>query len=144
MDNDISQKRPYVVMINNIKVATPQSGISKADIIFETLAEGGLTRLMAVYQDIENIGIVGSVRSARPYFIDIAMGLDAIFVHAGGSDDAYITIKDRDVDNIDGVHGSGETFFRDQWRQKNMGYEHSLMLDTSLLDAYCQGTRFEN
>ena len=138
VDNDISQKRPYVVMINNIKVATPQSGISKADIIFETLAEGGLTRLMAVYQDIENIGIVGSVRSARPYFIDIAMGLDAIFVHAGGSDDAYITIKDRDVDNIDGVHGSGETFFRDQWRQKNMGYEHSLMLDTSLLDAYCQ------
>ena len=48
VDNDISQKRPYVVMINNIKVATPQSGISKADIIFETLAEGGLTELLAV------------------------------------------------------------------------------------------------
>ena len=79
-DTDISGKRPFAVMINNIRVATPQCGISKADIIFETLAEGGLTRLMAVYQDIEDVGTIGSVRSARPYYIDIAMGFDAIFV----------------------------------------------------------------
>ena len=138
VNEDISQLRPFAVMINNIKVATPHSGISRADIIFETLAEGGLTRLMAVYQDIYDMDTIGSVRSARPYFLDIAQGLDAVFVHAGGSDDAYIAIKDRNIDNIDGVHGTGETFFRDSWRKENMGYEHSLMLDPSLLEAYCK------
>lgn len=138
VEEDISQNRPFAVMINNIRVATPQSGISNADMIYETLAEGGLTRLMAVYQDISKVPVIGSVRSARPYYLDIAQGIDAIFVHAGGSDDAYIQIRERNIDNIDGVHGSGETFFRDSWRKENMGYEHSLMLDTSLLDGYCE------
>ncbi|MGM9522029.1 MAG: DUF3048 domain-containing protein [Oscillospiraceae bacterium] len=136
VDEDISDQRPYAIMINNIKVATPQAGIGYADIIYETLAEGGLTRLLAVYQDVSDVETIGSVRSARPYFIDLAQGHDAIYIHAGGSDDAYTELKNRSVAHIDGVNGSGETFFRDSWRKANMGYEHSLMLDTTLLDAY--------
>ena len=135
-DEDLSGERPCAVMINNIKVATPACGIGSADLIYETLAEGGLTRLMAVYQDITVVDTIGSVRSARPYFLDLAQGHDAIFIHAGGSDNAYIEIKNRGITNIDGVNGSGETFYRDSWRKSNMGYEHSLMLDTTLLETY--------
>jgi len=136
IDEDISMQRPYAVMVNNIKVATPQAGISEADIIFETLAEGGITRLLALYQDISEVDTVGSVRSSRPYYLDMAQAFDAIYIHAGGSDDAYQAIKDRDVAHIDGVNGSGETFFRDSWRRENMGYEHSLMLDPQKLPEY--------
>lgn len=138
MDEDISSLRPYAVMFNNIKIATPQCGISKADIIYETLAEGGITRLEGIFQDISVTDTLGSVRSSRPYFLDLAQGHDAVYVHAGGSDDAYIEIRSRGIDNIDGVNGSGETFFRDSWRKSNMGYEHSLMLDTTLVPDYME------
>ena len=138
VDEDISNMRPYAVMFNNINIATPQCGISKADIIYETLAEGGITRLEAIFQDITVTNTLGSIRSSRPYFLDLAQGHDAVYIHAGGSDDAYIQIRSRGVANIDGVNGSGETFFRDSWRRNNMGFEHSLMLDTTLIAAYME------
>ena len=47
--------RPIAVMINNLKIAHPQSGLTNADIIYEAVTEGGITRLMAVYSDIEKI-----------------------------------------------------------------------------------------
>jgi hypothetical protein len=123
-------------MINNVKVATPQSGISYADIIYETLAEGGLTRMMALYQDISVVDTIGSVRSARPYYIELSQAYDAIYIHAGGSDAAYSDLINRSITHIDGVNGTAETFYRDAWRRANMGYEHSLMLNTTLLDDY--------
>lgn len=57
-------KRPVAVMINNIKASLPQYGISKADILFEVLVEGGITRLMALYGDYTKVPKVCSVRSA--------------------------------------------------------------------------------
>lgn len=138
VSEDISRNRPYAVMMNNIKTAVPQEGIASADIIYETLAEGGITRMVAVFQDISVVDKLGSIRSARPYFIDLAQAHDAIYIHAGGSSDAYTQLKARNITNIDGVNGSGETFYRDSWRKSNMGLEHSLMLDTTLLPAYVE------
>jgi len=135
-ETDLSANRPIAVMINNIKVATPQYGIRSADMIFEVLAEGGITRLEGIFQDMGAAATIGSVRSARPYYIDIAQGFDAIYIHAGGSDDAYVEIKNRGLDDIDGVNGRDDVFFRDAWRRQNMGYEHSLMLDTTLLPDF--------
>lgn len=48
-------------------------------------AEGGITRMLAVYQSLEDVGSIGSIRSARPYYIELALGHDALYVHAGGS-----------------------------------------------------------
>lgn len=138
VEEDISGNRPYAVMINNLKKANPQEGVSQADIIYEAEVEGGITRMMAVYQDISDVDVVGSCRSARHYYLDIAQGLDAVYVHAGGSPQAYTAISNRGIDNIDGVNGSGETFYRDSARRSSMGYEHSLMLDPSLLPAYVE------
>ena len=77
-----STSRPYAVMINNINVARPlQSGLQDAYIIYEIIVEGGITRYMALFldQDTERIG---SIRSARHYFLDYALENDAIYVHA--------------------------------------------------------------
>jgi hypothetical protein len=82
-----SNLRPYAVMINNIKVALPHCGVSKADIIYEVLVEG-TTRMMAIFSDISDAGALGSMRSIRPYFIELARSYDAIVVHAGGSEQA--------------------------------------------------------
>jgi hypothetical protein len=84
-------RRPLVVMIENSIDARPQSGLSKSDVIYEAVAEGGITRFMAVYycgaaaQDVR----VGPVRSARIYFINWAAeyGIDPLYVHVGGAND---------------------------------------------------------
>ncbi len=139
---DISANRPWAVMINNLTKAVPQAGIGKADVIIEAPVEGGITRLMALYQDMGDLAEIGPVRSARPYYVNIAVGFDAMYIHAGGSDDAYRTMKNTGIDRIDGVNGPGDTFHRDAWRRKNRGYEHSLMLDVPLIDGYAERYNF--
>ncbi len=134
---DISKNRPYAIMINNISVAQPQLGISKADMIYEILVEGGITRMMAVFQDVSNAGEIGSIRSARPYFVDIALGLDAIYIHAGGSPDAYIELAATDIFHLDGVNGKKQDiFFRDPDRLKKMSSEHTLVTTDELILKY--------
>jgi len=126
--NDYSDKRPVAIMINNLKASLPQVGISKADILYECLVEGGTTRLMMVKMDYEDIGVTGSVRSSRDYYIDLAQNHDAIYVHAGGSNDAYVAIKGRNIANLDGVNMYlPSTFYRDEERRKTMSIEHTLV-----------------
>jgi len=81
---DKSGDRPVAITVNNISVAQPvQTGLNKADIIYETEVEGGITRLVAVYQDVSKVEKIGTVRSARYAFIDLAKGHNAIYVHHG-------------------------------------------------------------
>ncbi len=127
---DYELRRPVSIMINNIHQAIPQEGISYADIMYECIVEGGLTRLMMVVSDYDSLPTVGSVRSAREYYIDFAADYDAIFIHAGGSDEAYKQLKSRRVDYICGVNRTAPNmFYRDEWRRANLGYVHSLVTD---------------
>ncbi len=131
---EIVNNRPYAIMINNIKAAQPQIGISKADLIYEILVEGGITRMMAVFQDVAGAGEIGSIRSARPYFVDIALGLDALYIHAGGSNDAYSKLYSSNIFHLDGVNGGKQDiFFRDPARKKSMGFVHSLVTTDDLI-----------
>lgn len=80
-------RRPLAVMIENSEEARPQSGISRADIVYEALAEGWITRMMAVFYcntPFENI-TVAPVRSARTYFVDWVSEYDALYTHVGGA-----------------------------------------------------------
>lgn len=121
-------KRPVAIMINNIVNSLPQVGISQGEVYYECAAEGGITRIMMLASDYEKLGTVGSVRSSRDYFVDFLANHDAIYVHAGGSSQAYEKIIWRKINNIDGVNQyQPDTFWRDQTRLANMGYEHSLM-----------------
>lgn len=135
-DADLTEYRPYAVMLNNIRKSTPQRGILQADMIFEIPVEGNITRLMGLYQSFKDAETIGSIRSARPYFIDIARGFDAIFIHAGGSPDAYALLKSSGITNIDGTNGTSATFHQDEVRKQTMGYEHSLMLDVPTVEPY--------
>lgn len=129
-EKDLLGQRPVSIMINNLQKATPQIGIASADILYECLTEGGITRLLMVVLDYEKLNVVGSVRSSRDYFIDFSQNHDAIYIHAGGSVYAYDALSKRDVDNLDGVKMgtiSSIMFYRDEERKKTMGYEHSLM-----------------
>ena len=119
--------RPFAVMINNIIYAQPQCGVGDADIVYEVLAEGGITRMMAIFSHIGDAGILGSIRSIRPYYVDIALAYGAIPVHSGGSVGGYGHIAELGVNNIDGgtTEYTDEAFYRDQARMAN-GYEHSM------------------
>ena len=138
---DQSARRPVAIMLNNLKKALPQLGVSRADLIYEAPAEGGITRMMAVYQSLDGVETLGSVRSARPYYVELAAGLDAIYIHAGGSDGAYSAIKKYSVSNIDGVNGpyGGTMFWRDAARKKNAGYEHSLLTSAQRIESLLSG-----
>ncbi len=138
MEPEYENNRPVAVMLNNLKAAQPQLGVSQADIIYEVPAEGGITRMLGVYQSLEGVGNLGSVRSARSYYLELALGLDALYVHAGGSPGAYRDIPAWGVDNMDGVRGDedAEIFWRDQERRKTKGYEHSLLTSGEKIQAY--------
>lgn len=124
-------QRPIAVMLNNIREALPQIGIGSADILFECRAEGGITRLLGFFSEYKDLGVVGSVRSSRPYYIDFAQMFDAIYCHAGGSEDAYAELASRRINHIDGVgRGLGDpldVYYRDQDRLRTMAYEHTMM-----------------
>lgn len=141
---ELVSSRPVAIMLNNIKIASPQDGISGADVIYECLAEGGITRLMMLTLDYASLGVVGSIRSAREYFVEFSQDFDAIFVHAGGSDGAYSEIFSRKLENLDFVNGSNVDayYYRDEWRMNNMGYVHSVVTTGSRLSAAFEAKKF--
>lgn len=119
-------KRPVAIMINNIKKALPQYGISEASIVFEALAEGGITRLLAVFEDVSDVGQIGTVRSSRPIYIDLAESIDAVYIHFGASPEAYSRLANDDIDSYDFIEGKyNSLYWRDSDRIKTSGYEHS-------------------
>ena len=145
MEPEYEQNRPAAVMLNNLKKAQPQLGVSMADIIYEVPAEGGITRMLGVYQTLDGVGNLGSIRSARPYYIELAMGHDALYVHAGGSPEAYQDLKSWKVDYIDGVNGSASqsaVFWRDPERKKNKGYEHSLLASGETIQRFWDNSKY--
>lgn len=144
MEPVYEKNRPVAVMLNNLKAAQPQLGVSQADIIYEVPAEGGITRMLGVFQTLEGVGDLGSIRSARPYYLELALGHDALFVHAGGSPEAYRDISAWDVDNMDGVNGGSDAkiFWRDAERRKNARYEHSLLTSGENILAYLDQGHF--
>lgn len=137
--------RPIAVMLNNYKAALPQLGVSQADIIYEVPAEGGITRMLAIFQSVEDVGDLGSIRSARHYYIELALGHDALYVHAGGSPQAYEYLSAYDVDNMDGVNGGSDQaiFWRDADRRATAGYEHSMLTSGAEILEYLENGRYE-
>ena len=114
--NDQMNQRAVVVTINNQMPARPQSGLQKADIVYEMLAEGEITRFLAVYQS-EQPERVGPVRSARNYFLELAKGYDCIYICHGNSEDARIMLEEDYVDHLNGLYYDGTLFKRDDSRK---------------------------
>jgi hypothetical protein len=99
VDKKIS-KRPVAVMVENLDTIRPQSGLSQACVVVEALAEGGITRFMAIYGHHEPEE-VGPVRSARTHYVAIAKGFEALYAHCGASTYAEEAIKNWSVLDFD-------------------------------------------
>ncbi len=85
-------QRPWAVVIENFPSARPQAGLASADIVFEAPTEGGITRHLAIFQS-ESPSRLGPVRSARPYFNELAQGFGALYSHSGGSAEALEQLR---------------------------------------------------
>lgn len=123
-------KRPLAVMIDNVKAALPQAGISKADIIYEMVTEGGITRLMAVFSDYEAIERTGPVRSARDQHVKLMLGLNTLFLHIGSSTyaDDLLEIYKYNSSSINGLYQGGALTL-DADKAKQTDIEHCWYTD---------------
>lgn len=133
---EIGNKRPYAIMFNNIKLASPQSGTSEADILYEAIVEGGITRLMGIFEEL-NDARIGSVRSARHYYVSFADEYDAIFVHYGETTYATKKIKELGINNLSGLTGIGEILF---YRDKSINAPHNAF---ATKDGILKGTEIK-
>lgn len=100
---ELTKKPVTGVMIENSVDARPQSGLYDAGVVFEAIAEGGITRFLALYQESQPSSI-GPIRSARPYYVRWAAGFDAAYVHSGGSGEALQLIGSIGIKDLD--HGA--------------------------------------
>ena len=133
-----SKTRPFAVMINNNHEAWPQCGLKDAYLVYEIIVEGGITRMMALYKDTYPVK-VGSVRSARHYFLDYAEENDAIYIHWGGSPQAYNRIYSG-INALDGISLEGSVFFRDRTLRRSS--EHTGFVDLEKVKEYAEGKKY--
>ncbi|WP_064094418.1 DUF3048 domain-containing protein [Rossellomorea aquimaris] len=111
-----STARSVAVMVNNHPKARPQSGLSQADIVYEVLAEGNVTRFLAIFQS-HKPEEVGPVRSARDYFIELAKGYDSLYIAHGYSPEAKEMLDNGYVDSLNGMEYDGSLFQRASFRK---------------------------
>lgn len=137
VESDISNVRPLAVMIDNAPPARPQKGISQASIVYEIVDEGGVTRFVVIFGPNTNPSVIGPVRSARPYYVEVGFSYDALYAHFGGSDMAFETINYLstvggfgDLDTIK----TGAPFWRDNTRQS----PYNAYMDATKLREFCE------
>ncbi|WP_141692391.1 DUF3048 domain-containing protein [Paenibacillus pectinilyticus] len=129
--------RPFMVMVENAPQARPQTGLDQADIVYEILAEGEITRFVSVFQS-QPAKTIGPVRSIRPYFVEIGDALDAIIVHAGWSQDAMDMMAGRNLAHLDEVYGDGAYY----WRSTDRKAPHNLYTSVDKMKKGAEARKF--
>jgi len=127
--------RPIAVMIDNHPDAYPLAGLTKASVVYEAPAEGGLSRFMALFMpNADSDSWIGPVRSARPYFIYWATEWRALYAHSGGSPAALQQLKDYDRVWVFDVNefSRGQYF----WRDRKRSAPHNLYTSLASIDKY--------
>lgn len=128
--NEAATKRQVTaIMIENSTSARPQSGLKAAGVVFEAIAEGGITRFVALYQN-SRPGLIGPVRSVRPYFVEWLAPFDSAVAHIGGSKRALDMVRGGTFKDID-------QFFNAQayWRATDRYAPHNVYTSFDKLDA---------
>ncbi|WP_026835875.1 DUF3048 domain-containing protein [Eubacterium xylanophilum] len=123
----VAAERPFSIMINNIEYANlRQRGTSKLDIVYEALAEGGITRMLGVFQGVKKIKTLGSVRSARHYYVSFSDEWDSIFCHFGQTKYAISKMKELKTNNLSGLSAIGGVVYR---RDNSVKPPHNVYTD---------------
>ncbi len=125
------------VTIDNAPGAWPQSGLTRADLVFEFMAEGGITRYLAVFWH-QSAAKIGPVRSTRIYFDNVVAAYGWPLAHAGGNVDALKAIGPLGIKNIDQIYGSGQYF----WRTSDRPMPHNLYTSTKFLELAVSADRY--
>ena len=138
---DINSKtRPYAVAVNNTNVAVKvQEGLNKAYLVYEIPTEGNTSRVLALYKDIEDDLVIGTVRSARHNFIDFALESDAILCCFGWSHYAEDDMKSGKIDFLQGLYGG--PYFRKN--PENLASEHTAYTSIDKLDKTVKSKGFK-
>lgn len=116
------------VMIENSPEARPQSGLKQAEIVFEAIAEGGITRFLTLFQN-NKPEIIGPVRSIRMYYVNWVAAFDASIAHCGGSAEALSEVRNGNYRDIDELFNS--SYF---WRASDRYAPHNLYTSAELLE----------
>lgn len=142
--------RPMGVMVENHTEARPQSGLSNSDVIYEAVAEGGITRFLNIFY-CDNAPLIGPVRSARIYFLRILEGYGAypLYAHVGGANtpgpaDALGEIVDLGWNNYNDMNQFSVPFpiyYRDYDRLPGVATEHTMYASTAKLWDYAKQNR---
>jgi len=115
LSDSVQNGRPVAVMIENSPAARFQSGLIDADIVFEVVDEGGVTRYVAVFSSTD-AKIMGPVRSARIYYAEIARSFDPIYLFWGTYNEAYPVLKNMDMDLLDANSDAYVPYTNAGWR----------------------------
>lgn len=134
-DTEVANRRPIAVMVENHPDARPQFGLTKASIVYEAVAEGGITRYMAVFGP-KDADRVGPVRSARLYYVEWMLEYEAIYAHAGGAQNALDLLNKlrKGEGNID--HAGQPVMWRQQ--RGSEASEHTLYGSTVFMRRYAE------
>ncbi len=100
---ELGNRQPVAVMLNNTQAALPMSGVSQAAVIYECPVEGRITRWMGIFEDWQNLERIGSVRSCRLYFLQLAQEFDAVYAHFGQAVYALEALNSGEFDVLSGA-----------------------------------------
>lgn len=131
-DESAISKPVTAIMIENSPSARPQSGLKQAEVVYEAIAEGGITRFLALYQQ-NKPGLIGPVRSLRMYYVDWLAPYQASAAHVGGSAAALAEIRNGSYRDIDQFFNSGS-----YWRASDRYAPHNVYTSFEKLDALNQ------
>ena len=131
LSDKVQNYRPIAIMVQNNPKARPHSGLIFADIVFELVAEGGVTRFVTLFSSYD-ADIIGSVRSARIYFAEIARSFDPIYTFWGTYPQCYEAIKNMDMDVLDANSTAYVNYTSAGWRDRSRSdaLEHTAFIDT--------------
>lgn len=131
--NEDVNHRAIAVMVSNQVQARPQSGLTKADIVYEMLTEGNITRFMAIYHS-DKPEVVGPIRSAREYFVELANDMDAVYIYSGAANFVNDLIDEKGIEHIEADQhaADGAPFLRETFRKS----PHNLYMKFSELPAF--------
>jgi len=130
VDNEAATKQAVTaIMIENSPDARPQSGVKQAGVVFEAIAEGGITRFLTLHQQ-DKPQLIGPVRSVRLYYVDWLAPFNASVAHVGGSAAALAEVRNGNYRDIDQFFNSGS-----YWRAADRYAPHNVYTSFERLDA---------
>jgi hypothetical protein len=129
VDPNLAARPVTGIMIENSDQARPQSGLQDAGVVYEAIAEAGITRFLALFQE-GTPQYIGPVRSLRPYYIDFAAPFQASIAHVGGSPDALKIVRSGGFRDLDQFFNSGA-----YWRSSTRYAPHNVYTSFERLDA---------